>query len=202
MAARTVSYIAVCVVVLLVILLTSIPRVRCLLAAPLVVSDPAAKGDACYVLAGGRSIWERLDAAADLVQMGRVSRVLLMQDGATGQYSFKSNSSWTKSQWMADYLAWRGVPKEKIIWLPHREGRFGTLTEARTVALHLPKDLKSLVLVSSAPHMRRSMLAFRRSLPAGITVIPYMATEFINSYEMYHPIWLEYVKLFVYYVVA
>lgn len=190
------------VIAMAFVLLPSIPQIRNLLALPLVVTDPNAKGEACYVLAGGSSILERLDAAADLIQMGRVNRILLMQDTMRGQYSFKTNSSWTRAQWMLDYLAWRGIPKERIIWFPQTEGTFGTLTEARTVAGHFPKNVKTLLIVSSAPHMRRSVLAFRRSLPADVKVIPYAATTFENSHERYHPVWLEYLKLLVYFVVA
>ena len=50
--------------------------------------------------------------------------------------------------------------------------------------------------------MRRSVLAFRRSLPADVRIVPYAATTFENSYEMYHPIWVEYFKLLVYYAIA
>jgi hypothetical protein len=50
--------------------------------------------------------------------------------------------------------------------------------------------------------MRRSVLAFERSLPQGVPVQPYAATTMINSYELHHPIWLEYLKLMVYYVIA
>ncbi|GAM11819.1 hypothetical protein OR1_04137 [Geobacter sp. OR-1] len=177
-------------------------NVRTLLSTPLVVHESNARGDACYVMAGGGAIWERLDAAADLIQMGRVSRIMLMQDNMQGQYSFKTNSSWTRTKWFADYLAWRGISQEKILWIPQAEGLFGTLTETRAVAKNLPINFKSLVIVSSAPHMRRSLLAFRRSLPVNINVTPYAATEFWNSYEMYHPIWLEYLKLTVYYLIA
>ena len=48
----------------------------------------------------------------------------------------------------------------------------------------------------------QSVLAFRRSLPAGVRVVPFAATEFVNSYEMYHPIWIEYLKLLVYFAVS
>ena len=182
--------------------LTSFPIVRNLLTIPLVVQKQQASGEACYVLAGGGALQERLDAAADLIQMGRVSRILLMQDNVRGQYSFKANSSWTCSQWAADYLAWRGITADRIIWIPQTDGLFGTLTEAKTVAKNLPKEVKSLVVVSSAPHMRRTVLAFKRSLPVDVRIIPYAATTFENSYEMYHPIWIEYMKLLVYFVVA
>jgi uncharacterized SAM-binding protein YcdF (DUF218 family) len=194
--------VAVTIISLVFVVLPSFPKTRIILSAPLVLHNANAGGEACYVLAGGGALWERLDAAADLVQMGRVSRILLAQDNMCGQFSFKANSSWTRTQWIADYLTWRGIPANRIRWIPRTEGLFGTLTEARAVAYNLPKDVKTLVVVSSAPHMRRSVLAFRRSLPAHVKVVPYAATEFMNSYEMHHPIWLEYLKLLVYSVVA
>jgi len=184
------------------VVLPSFPKVRVLLSAPLVVHDPEARGDACYVLSGGGSLRERLDAAADLVQMGRVSKILLTQDARRSQYSFKDRRSWTRGEWSADYLVWRGIAAERIVWLPPAAGFFGTLSEARTVAGNLPKELNTLVLVSSAPHMRRTVLAFRRSLPAMVRVVPYAATGFETSYEMYHPLWIEYLKLLVYYAVS
>lgn len=184
------------------LVLSSIPAVRETIVSPLVLHDQNAHGDACYVLAGGGAIWERLDAAADLVQMGRVPRILLMQDNMRGQYSFKSNASWSKVQWAVDYLAWRGIRVDSILLIPQEKGLFGTLSEARTVARHLPAEVKKLVVVSSAPHMRRSMLAFTRVLPAEVSIQPFAATTFENSFEMYHPIWIEYVKLLIYMAVA
>ena len=193
---------AVSVICIAFIVVPSFPKVRKVLSAPLVLHEQNASGDACYVLAGGSALWERLDAAADLVQMGRVPRILLMQNDMHGQYSFKSNSSWTGTQWATDYLAWRGVSADRIVLIPKSDDLFGTLMESRAVAKSIQKELKTLVVVSSAPHMRRSVLAFRRSLPADVKVVPFAATEFVNSYEMHHPIWIEYLKLFVYFVIA
>ena len=184
------------------VVIPSFPIVRKILAAPLVVHEENVSGDICYVLAGGGAIWERLDAAADLIQMGRVSRILLMEDNSRGQYSFKTQTSWTRTQWATDYLAWRGISGDRITLIPKTDDLFGTLKEARGVAKSLSKDVKTLVVVSSAPHMRRAMLAFRRSLPEGVQVVPYAATVFENSYEMHHPIWIEYLKLLIYYVIA
>lgn len=184
------------------IVLSSSPKTRSWLTVPLVVHEQNARGTACYVLAGGGALWERLDAAADLLQMGRVENILLMSDNSTGQFSFKAKTSWTRTEWAADYLTWRGISAGRISWMAQSEGLFGTLIEARAVAKNLPKNVKTLVVVSSAPHMRRVVLAFRRSLPADVVVVPYAATTFENSYEMYHPIWVEYLKLLVYLVVA
>lgn len=188
---------------LALVVLPSLPKVRAVLSAPLLVHSPDAQGEACYVLAGGGSLWERLDAAADLLQMQRVSRIILIQDNRPGRYSFKANSSWTRVQWSLDYLSWRGIaPAQVTLVAPQDDGWFGTLSEARTMARRLPKDVKRLVLVSSAPHMRRAVLAFRRALPSDVQVVPYAATEFPESYELYYPIWTEYVKLLVYSVVS
>lgn len=184
------------------VILPSFPKVRKILSAPLVTHSDSARGDACYVLAGGGAVWERLNAAADLVQMGRVETILLMKDNCVGQYSFKANSSWTRTQWLADYLVWRGISTDRIRWIPQSDNLFGTLKEARAVAKNLPKNVKTLVVVSSAPHMRRSVLAFRRSLPSDVTVVPYAATFLENSFELHHPIWVEYLKLLLYYVIA
>lgn len=187
---------------LVIIMLTTSVTLRSWLAAPLVVHQEDAQGDACYVLAGGGALWERLDAAAELVQMGRVKTILLMRDEHIGQFSFKANKTWTRTQWANDYLAWRGISPDRICWIPQADGLFGTLTEARTVAKNLPPNIKTVVIVSSAPHMRRAVLAFRRVLPEGSKLVPYAATTFESSYEIYHPIWLEYLKLFFYFVIA
>lgn len=187
---------------LVIIVLTTSVTVRSWLAAPLVVHREDARGDACYVLSGGGALWERLDAAADLVQMGRVKTILLMRDEHLGQFSFKANKTWTRTQWANDYLAWRGISSDRIRWIPQADGLFGTLAEARTVAKNLPPNIKTVVIVSSAPHMRRAVLAFRRALPEDIKLVPYAATTFASSYEMYHPVWLEYLKLLLYFVIA
>lgn len=199
----TQKWIAVAFLFLIVfVIFPSFPKVRKFLSAPLVTHIDDARGDICYVLAGGGAIWERLDAAADLVQMGRVPQITLMEDNTRGQYCFKANTIWTKKQWMTDYLARRGISPEKISWIPQTVGTFGTLNEAKTVAKNLQKNVKALVVVSSAPHMRRSVLAFRSTLPSNVSVVPYAATLYENSYEMHHPIWIEYLKLLVYFVIA
>jgi uncharacterized SAM-binding protein YcdF (DUF218 family) len=184
------------------VVLPSSVTVRSWLAAPLVVHDSGASGDACYVLAGGNSIWERLTAGADLIHLQRVPVLHIMRNNTTHPYSFKAQASWTGTQWELDFLVGRGVPRDKVVILDQPDGFFGTLKEAKNVATLLPRDVKKLVVVSSPAHMRRTVLAFRRSLPADVTVVPYAATTFEQSAEMYYPIWIEYLKLLVYYVVA
>jgi len=42
--------------------------------------------------------------------------------------------------------------------------------------------------------MRRVMLSFKRSLPSHITIVPFIATCFEISVEMFSPLWLEYLN--------
>ncbi|MBJ6749838.1 YdcF family protein [Geomonas anaerohicana] len=184
------------------VVIPSFPRVRAVLAAPLCVTDAAAVGDACYVLAGGESVWERLNAAADLMHLGRVPCIYLMDDPSRDQYNVPEGRSWSRGKWYAGYLVWRGVPQERIRFVPKAAGFFGTRTEAANLASSLPPGVRRVVIVSSAPHMRRALLAFRRALPAAVAVTPYAATELASSQELYYPLWIEYLKLVVYSMIA
>ena len=142
----------------------SIPVVRRVLAAPLVVSDPLARGDACYVLASGDALLERLAAAADLYSMHRVPTIIFQRSDEASSYNFVAGASWTQTDWALDFLTHRGVPRDKIVVVAAAQGLLGTLAEARNIKRALPAGVRTLVVVSSAPHMRRSMLAFRRIL--------------------------------------
>ena len=176
----------------------SIPKIRSILAAPLVITNENASGDACYVLAGGNAIWERLNAASALYRMKRIPIIFIMQNGERSHYNFTQQTNWTQTQWAVSYLEWRGVPKERIASLDEAKGLFGTLTEAQNLAKNLPPNVRRLVLVTSAPHTRRSLLAFRKTLPPTVSVIPYAASPFKTSSERSAPIWPEYLKLLVY----
>jgi uncharacterized SAM-binding protein YcdF (DUF218 family) len=187
----------------LLVLLPSLPNVRCILAVPLVVSEPQPRGDAAYILMSGTALRERISAAADLYLMGSVSQILLMNDSGTGSYNFVARANLTSTQWGLRCLEWYGVPRSKVLVIEQLDkGFFGTLSEARTLAKTLPTNIQRLVLVTSAPHTRRSLLSFKRVMPKGIAVVPYAATSFIMSAEVNDPLWLEYAKLLIYAIIA
>ena len=184
-------------------LAASVRPVRTLLTAPLVVSNGSASGDAAYVLAGGSPLRERLDAAADLYLMKRVPMIILMRDDQQSSFSFKAEMNWTATQWSLDFLEWRGVPRDKVLLFDSRATtHLGTLNEARSLAPALPDKVTRLVLVTSPAHTRRSLLAFRRSLPARVALASYAAVDIDHSVEFYNPLWLEYLKLLIYTFVA
>lgn len=191
------------IVVFVIQALLAVSPVRVLLTWPLVVSQSDAHGDAAYVLSGGDAIWERLRAACDLYHMHRIAKIILMHDEELSAYSFKAGQSWNAAQWHVEYLKWLGIPEKDIISLYQKDKAFfGTLSEARLIANALPDTLNQLVMVTSPQHTRRSLLAFRRTLPARVSVMPYAATEIQYSSEFYHPLCLEYLKLVVYWMVA
>lgn len=187
---------------LLCILLSSMPGIRVILAYPLVITNDHASGDACYVLSAGNALAERLAAASDLYHMKRIPKIILMQDNQRGPYNFTASASWTRTQWALQYLEWRGVPRQDIQTIRQVAGLWGTLEEARNIARTISPEVKKLVLVTSAAHTRRSLLCFRRVLPPTIQIVPFASTTYEMSYEFYNPIWLEYLKLFLYQGVA
>ncbi|MCG8651007.1 MAG: YdcF family protein [Pirellulales bacterium] len=195
-----------CFVVLSVWLLStfllSFPAVRGVVAYPLIVHHRDASGEAAYVMAGGYAYWERLQAASDLYHMGRVPRIIIMDERRLLGYNFTDHRSEAVVDRAISYLGWLGVPRDKITVVPVAESAtFGSLTEARAVAKHEPK-LNSIVVVTSAPHTRRSQLCFQRVFPSQVRVQSYAASEGWHGAENHAPIWLEYVKLAVYFIAA
>jgi len=178
--------------------------VRHALSWPLIVHVADARGDAAYVMHGGPALDERLRAAADLFHMGRVPRILLYDDPERSSFNFAEGESWTRTQWSLSFLAWLGVPRERVVLIEDRGGSaFGSLHEADLVSAQAARlGIGSLVVVTSPVHTRRSGLSFRRRLPEGVTATTYAATIFESSAEAHAPLWLEYLKLVVYALIA
>lgn len=179
-----------------------ITPIRKVLAAPLVVTTDEARGDAAYVMQGGLASEERLRAAADLYHMGRVPLLYVLADDSRSYYSFAEHRSFTRTEWMLAYLKWLGVPRERVHVIADVPAVLGSLHEADLVRASLPADVTHLVVITSPMHTRRSGLAFRRRLDAGVEVTTYAAVDWALSAETFAPLWLEYLKLAVYAVVA
>ena len=182
--------------------LLSSSTVRGFLIWPLYVSDAEASGEVAYVMADGPAVWERLRAASDLYHWGRVKRIVLLEEVQMAGYNFVRQQSDTRVQREIDYLELHGVSPEKIDTIPQIDNAaMGSLSEARQFAKFMP-NVKSVVVVTSAPHTRRSKLCFVRSLPVEVSVSSYAASVPAQSDEIRSPIWWEYEKLIVYWVSA
>ena len=175
---------------------------RGLIARPLFVHHPEATGQVAYVMADGPAYYERLFAASDLYHMHKVKQIAILDEQVSAGYNFIRKQSDSRNQRAIDYLTLHGVPADKIISIAELENAtFGSLSEARQFAKTQP-NVKSVVVVTSAPHTRRSLMCFQRSLPASVSVTSYAASPPAESWEIHSPIWIEYVKLFVYWFVA
>jgi uncharacterized SAM-binding protein YcdF (DUF218 family) len=188
---------------LVLVALPTFDPVRSILIWPLYRHDPQARGDVAYVMADGYAYLERLRAAADLFHMHRVQRIFILNEQQEAGYNFQLSKSQTKTEQAIDYLSFLGVPSHVISSIEtSADPLFGSLSEAQAMAKALPQGVRKLVVVTSAPHTCRSLLCFRRSLPEGIQSQVFSASEPLESAELYGSIWLEYVKLLVYSVLA
>jgi uncharacterized SAM-binding protein YcdF (DUF218 family) len=185
-------------------ILLSFSPVRAFVALPLIVHDEAAQGDVAYVMADGPASWERLRAASDLYHWGRIKRIVVLNEQRGAGYNFTVHRTESRVERVMDYLESYGVPLESISTInPEGLSKFGSLNEARSFASQ-EDDLKSLVVVTSPPHTRRSLLSFRRSLPKNVKISSYSARgdHASDSSEIHSPLWIEYSKLIVYWFVA
>ncbi|MEM1070476.1 MAG: ElyC/SanA/YdcF family protein [Planctomycetota bacterium] len=182
--------------------LMSFPTFRGLVAYPLYRHDSGANGQVAYVMADGYAYWERVHAASDLYHMNRVSKVLILDERSYTMYSFTRDKSETIVERAIQHLLWLGVPREDIEIVPiQSDAIFGTLREAQSV-LKYNSEFERIVVVTSAPHTRRSELCFRRVFPTETTVMVHSASSPSQSWEIDAPIWMEYTKLIVYWFVA
>jgi uncharacterized SAM-binding protein YcdF (DUF218 family) len=177
--------------------------VRAWIMLPLYVHDKDAAGDLAYVMADGSAYWERLRAASDLYHMHRIPIIYILDQPTSLGYNFVSQRSETITERAIAYLETLGVPKGAIRTVPAPDNALmGSLSEALAVRGLLPKNVDQMVVVTSAPHTRRSRLCFQRSLSSEVQVKTYAASIPLHSDELYAPLWHEYFKLLVYYFLA
>ena len=188
---------------LLIFLLSNKP-IRGWVAAPLFVCDQGQNLDSelAYVMADGHSYWERLHGASDLYHMGHIKKIYLRDEKIMWQYDFVKQKSDFLVDRAIEYLVWNGVPADAIDTIPiHPTARLGSLGEAEMLAQTLP-NVQSITVVTSAPHTRRARLCFERTLPNTAKISIYSPSPPQDSSEINEPLWAEYLKLIIYYVVA
>lgn len=126
-----------------------------------VVEDPLNRADALIVLSDDDFYADRATRAAELFREGKASLVI-----ASGR---RLRPTVGIVELMEHDLIERGVPKDKILRVPH-DGD-STLQEAETLAnLAKAKKWHSAILVTSNYHTRRARYIFRHVFPQGIEV--------------------------------
>ena len=170
---------------------------------PLYVHEEDATGEAAYVMADGSAYLERLRAASDLYHMHRIPIIYILDEQNPSGFNFVSKRSESVVERAIANLEAFGVPKDAIRTVAAADNALmGSLSEAVGMQQILPKSVHQIVVVTSAPHTRRSRMCFQRSLSTDVRVKIYSASRPLDSAELYAPLWHEYSKLFVYYFSA
>lgn len=126
-----------------------------------VVDEPAAHADAIVVLGDDNFYADRATHAAELYRQGVAPWVV-----ASGR---RLRPDAGISELMEHDLIERGMPKDKIVRFTHDAD--STIEEARVVGkLVQERHWKSLVIVTSNYHARRTRYIYEKLMPTGVTV--------------------------------
>lgn len=131
------------------------------LASNLIIEKPLSYADAIVVLGGSTVYLERTQKAAQLFKNGTSPKIFLTNDGEKSGWSEteKKNPAFVKLAEQS--LINQGVPKENIEILPLIVE--GTQDEANLLAeTARERNLKSLLIVTSAYHTRRAWRTFNK----------------------------------------
>ena len=134
------------------------------------VNTMLVKSDAIVILAGNRQ--ERTPKAAELYLRGYAGLIILTNDGVRAGWSKKHGRNLYQVERAEEELVKSGVPRQRIITLPYY--RSGTVYDALAVKRFVAaKAIKSLILVTSDFHARRTLWTFRNVLGDTRTIFRY-----------------------------
>lgn len=139
------------------------------LARRLVTEKPLARADAIIVLSGSTAYEERTTKAAELFTRGVAARIYLTDDGERAGWSQAEQTNLAFIELARRRLIENGVPVDAIKILPGLVT--GTESEASAMALEAGKsEIRSVVIVTSPYHTRRSLRTFEKALGIDVTV--------------------------------
>ncbi len=133
------------------------------LAELLIVEKPLERADVILILAGSSVYRERTAKAAELFKQGIAAKIVLTDDGMRGGWSRSEQRNPPFVELAEKNLIAAGVPAENIeIIVPNGSG---TIYEARIFRETAQKmNWKSVLLVTSAYHTRRTLWTFEKEL--------------------------------------
>jgi uncharacterized SAM-binding protein YcdF (DUF218 family) len=125
------------------------------------IEDPLPQSDAILVLSDDNFFADRVSRAVELFRQGKAP-VIVASGRRLRPYA-------GISELMEHDLTERGIPKDKIIRLPHDAD--STKEEAEALAqIATEKKWRSVIVVTSNYHTRRARYIFRKVFPQGIEV--------------------------------
>jgi uncharacterized SAM-binding protein YcdF (DUF218 family) len=133
------------------------------LAENLIIEKPLEKADVILILSGSSVYLERTQKAALVYRQGAAPKILLTDDGGRAGWSRTERRNPKFFEAARDNLIAEGVPAENIEILPAQVS--GTIDEAEALRGKIEQTgWKSVLLVTSAYHTRRSLWTFEKVL--------------------------------------
>lgn len=134
-----------------------------LLAENLIVEKPLERADAILILSGSSVYLERTQKAAQVYRQGVAPRILLTDDGEHAGWSRAERTNPKFVELAKNNLIAAGVAPENIEILPAPVS--GTIDEAEALRGKIEQTgWKSVLIVTSAYHTRRSLWTFEKIL--------------------------------------
>jgi uncharacterized SAM-binding protein YcdF (DUF218 family) len=136
----------------------------------LIVRAELSSADALVVLSGSATYLERTGWAARLYSEGRAPLIILTNDNVQGGWSVAEQRNPMFVELAAEELKRKGVPAEKIeAIMGEASGTYEEALRLREYAVN--RNLRSLLVVTSAYHSRRALWTLRRVFEgSGITI--------------------------------
>jgi uncharacterized SAM-binding protein YcdF (DUF218 family) len=140
-----------------------------------VADQPLEQADAMVLMAGERFF--RLPAVVSLFQKDVAPRILLTNDGVLGGWSDKYHRNLYQVEWAKEFLVDRGIPDTAIELLNFsKSGSYYDALNTRKFVLS-DGSIRSLVIVTSDYHTRRSVWTFEKvfspsDIQIGVYTIP------------------------------
>ena len=127
----------------------------------LIVEKPLEKADAILILGGSSTFTERTQKAAELYKSGVADKVLLTDDGTRGGWNRAEQTNLKFVEMARRNLIAQDVPAENIEILEPTVT--ATVDEARLLdEAARTRNLKKIMLVTSAYHTRRALWIFEK----------------------------------------
>jgi len=176
-----------------------------------VKQDKPGHADAIVIPMG--SITDRILQAVDIFQSGSVDRLLIVEGQNDGYRELieRGADMVSGTRQMGNAAVAMGIPANRVIILPG--GAKSTQDEAMIINEYLSDkpDVDTLMLISSAPHMRRAYLIFKRTFKQSHTNIcilccpssytDFNAKKWWMSKDDIETVFMEYMKIAYFFLI-
>lgn len=123
---------------------------------------------------GADRIWQALN----LYHAGKVKKILI-----SGDHGYVTDRGLHESEQLAKNLTEWGIPKEDLIIEISSKNTYENAKESVAILNENHPNLKKVVLITSATHMKRALACFRKQ---NLNATPYSTDQFTGKKRSYH----------------